>query len=57
MLVPTISFQMHSTDETFLVPNTEDNYAMIAANRFTRQIKLTKTFFFRLRMPLRRLSL
>jgi hypothetical protein len=46
MLVNVIDFAMHNTTDTFSVPNTEDNYALIAANRFTRQIKFVQKFSF-----------
>lgn len=46
MLVETIEFGMHGTDEKFVVPNTEENYEIIAGNRFTRQIHFAKSFSF-----------
>lgn len=52
MLIETIEFGMHKSDETFVVPNTEENYEIIAGNRFTRQIHFTKTFDFQLKRTL-----
>lgn len=46
MLVQTITFGMHNTNEIFSVPNTADNYEIIAGNRFTRQIKFVEKFSF-----------
>jgi hypothetical protein len=50
MLIETIEFEIHNfelhTDESYLVENTETNYALIAANKWTRNIHFTKTFHF-----------
>jgi len=46
MLIQTIQFGMHNTDDTFIVPNTALNYELIAANRFTRQIHFVEMFNF-----------
>jgi hypothetical protein len=46
MLIQTIDFGMHNTSETYSVPNTEENYEIIAGNRFTRQIKFAQKFSF-----------
>jgi inosine-uridine nucleoside N-ribohydrolase len=46
MLTNAIKFTMHNTDVTYVVLATEDNYAMIAANRYTRQIQIVEMFSF-----------
>ena len=50
MLIETIAFEIHdfttNTSEQFLVENTDDNWEMILAHKFTRQIKAGKTFNF-----------
>jgi hypothetical protein len=46
MLTQVIQFGMHNTDETFVVPNEEGNYELIASNRWTRQIKFMEMFSF-----------
>jgi hypothetical protein len=46
MLTNAIKFSMHNTDVTYVVPATEDNFAMIAANRYTRQIQIVEMFSF-----------
>jgi hypothetical protein len=50
MLIETIAFEIHNSKlgihEEYLVESTEDNYEKILTNRFSRQIKFTKTFDF-----------
>jgi hypothetical protein len=50
MLIETIEFEIHNfelhTDESYLVENTETNYALIAGHKSTRNIHFTKTFHF-----------
>lgn len=50
MLVDAISFEIRDfttgTFEEFLVPDTADNFALIAGHRFTRQIQFVKKFDF-----------
>lgn len=50
MLIDTIAFEIRNFKtgefEEFLVENTELNYAAIAQNHFTRQIRFGKTFDF-----------
>jgi hypothetical protein len=50
MLVETIAFEIHDftkhTTQSFLVENTEENYAFIAQQRFTRSIRFGKVFDF-----------
>ncbi|MFY3741619.1 MAG: hypothetical protein HMLIMOIP_002077 [Candidatus Nitrosomirales archaeon] len=50
MLIDTISFEIHDftnhISEQFLVLNTEENYERVLSHRYTRNIKLGKTFSF-----------
>lgn len=50
MLIPTISFDVHNftthQTESFLVEATEDNYELIAQQRFTRNIVISQMFDF-----------
>ena len=64
MLIETITFDIHdfknNTTEQFLVSATEENYEMILAHHFTRNIKFTQTFNFQfekeMRMPIEMIS-
>lgn len=50
MLVEVITFEIRNftedTSENFMVADTIENYEMIAAHRFTRQIQFVKKFDF-----------
>lgn len=46
MLTPVIKFEMHNSADVFIVPSTDENYELIASNRWTRQIKFMEMFAF-----------
>lgn len=52
-LVNAIEFEIHNfttnTSVQFLIPDTNNNYELIAAQRFTRSIKFVKVFDFQYR--------